>query len=177
MPRKLSKLKAKAPKIDKTTVDLTTTAPKRAYSKREEVYTVELGERVCDLVSGGSNLHRISLMQGEGFPSSGTMYRWCDQHPEFASKYARARENRADARAERIDEITEQMIRGEIKPDVARVAIDAMKWQAGKEMPRRYGEKLTLDGDLKLTQSDDQLDSRLAHLMVKAGAASGSRIH
>ncbi len=168
MPRKT---KAKEPKTeDSPTV-------KRPYKKRETWYTVELGEEVCDLVAGGKNLHSISLM--EGFPSASTMYKWRDEHSDFATKYARACEDRADARAEKIDEITDRMLNGELKADVARVAIDALKWQAGKEKPRRYGDKLTLDGDLTVRQTDDQLDSRLAQLMAKAGAATNglARIH
>jgi hypothetical protein len=59
--------------------------------------------------------------------------------------YARAREHRADARADRIDEICDELHRGKLDPNAARVLIDAEKWQAGKEMPKRYGDRVEVD--------------------------------
>ena len=56
--------------------------------------------------------------------------------------YARAREARADLRSERIDGYVADMIAGKLAPDAARVAIQAEQWQAGKEQPRRYGDKI-----------------------------------
>ncbi|RRU17834.1 hypothetical protein EGJ34_06760 [Stenotrophomonas sp. 278] len=62
----------------------------------------------------------------------------------------RARASRADARFERLDEIMEEVRTGKLDPSAARVMMDAIKWQSGKENAKRYGEKLQLadaDGD------------------------------
>ena len=129
-------------------------------------YTAQLAEEICIRVALGENLNAIS--RDPRMPSNKTMHSWRSKHEEFSNNYAHAREARADARSERIDSITEQMLQGLIEPNAARVAIDALKWQAGKEQPKKYGDKLTLDGDLKVTMPEDQLDSRLGALLAKA---------
>jgi hypothetical protein len=110
-------------------------------------------------------------------PSKDTVFQWLMDDAEFSDQYARARERRADARAERIDDLCDDVKAGTLKPDAARVIIDAEKWQAGKENSKRYGDKLTLDGDMNLKLTDEQLESRLSHLLGKAGthiAAGGA---
>ena len=76
-------------------------------------------------------------------PSNETVRHWMLEEPELAANYARARELRADARADRIDEITSMIINGELDPQAAKVVIDAEKWLAGKEQPKKYGDKIT----------------------------------
>lgn len=134
--------------------------------KKPVEYTAKIAEEICTRVALGETLNAIS--RDPRMPSNKTMHAWRLKHEEFGNNYAHAREARADARSERIDSITEQMLQGLIEPNAARVAIDAEKWQAGKEQPKKYGDKLTLDGDLKVTMSEDQLDSRLGALLAKA---------
>jgi hypothetical protein len=38
----------------------------------------------------------------------------------------------------------------ELAPDQGRVMIDALKWTASKLNPRRYGDKLQLDADVRM---------------------------
>lgn len=110
----------------------------KAKIGRPTVYSAELRDRICTAIAHGSNLNRIS--EQEGMPSRETLYAWLGEKPDFSDNYARAREDRADWRSDRIDDYVRQMLAGEIDPAAARVAIDAEKWQAGKEKPKRYGE-------------------------------------
>lgn len=107
-------------------------------------------------------------------PSKDTIFEWLMDDVEFSDQYARARERRADARSERIDDISAKVEAGELGPNEARVIIDAEKWQAGKENAKRYGDKLILDGDMTMRLSDDQLERRLTQLLGKAGAGAAS---
>lgn len=102
-------------------------------------------------------------------PTKETIFQWLMDDEEFSDQYARARERRADARAERIDELADEVKTGVLGHLEARVIIDAEKWQAGKENSKRYGDKLDLTGDLNLKLPDEQVESRLAHLLRKAG--------
>lgn len=113
------------------------TEPKK--TGRPKSYTEELADEVCRLVSEGSNLNKIA--KTEGFPSRQTIYTWFREHKSFLDNYTRAREERADARADRIDDIVERVGKKELDPNAARVMIDAEKWQAGKENAARYGDK------------------------------------
>lgn len=80
-------------------------------------------------------------------PEEQTIYKWLIRHDDFNAKYTLARERRADTRSDRIDEYKEQVLQGRIPADVARIVIDTEKWQAGKENPKRYGDKTILAGD------------------------------
>ena len=123
----------------------------------------------CRLIASGLSVKKACDI--EGMPNKDTIYSWLFEDAEFSDQYTRARERRADARAERIDEICERVDTGELKPDAARVIIDAEKWQAGKENAKRYGDRLQLDGDMNVKLSDNQLDAKIAQLVGKAGIA------
>lgn len=87
------------------------------------------------------------------------MAKWMRENPEFNEDYGRARESRADSRADRIDAIAEKLERGEIDSNTARVLVDIEKWQAGKEKPRFYGEKIdvnqTVVGEVRIIVGGD----------------------
>lgn len=61
----------------------------------------------------------------------------------LATRYARARECRGVVHGDDIAEMGEKVVRGEIPPDVARVALDAMKWAAARMAPKFCGDKVT----------------------------------
>lgn len=100
-----------------------------------------VADTICDLVAEGQNLHVIGKLGGN-IPPRWRIYEWFKENQDFADNYARAREDRADWRASKIDEVVAQMLNAQVEPAAARVAIDAHKWQAGKEKPKVYGEKL-----------------------------------
>lgn len=65
--------------------------------------------------------------------------------------YARARELGAEVIAARVLDTAELVMAGRLKPEEARVAIDAFKWVAGKQMPKRYaepaGQRVAIQGE------------------------------
>lgn len=69
---------------------------------------------------------------------------------EFRDHYARAKEESADAHADKIEEIAEGVLEGRYGHQESRVAIDALKWTAGKQKPKKYGDRvdanLTVEG-------------------------------
>lgn len=110
-------------------------------STRPTEYTEELAARILDAVANGSNLNRVTAE--EWSPIRQTVYKWLRINADFRDNYARAREDRADWRADKIDDICEKVETGELDPQAARVIIDSLKWQAGKEKPKVYGDKVT----------------------------------
>jgi len=63
-------------------------APKRPRG-RPSLYSDELAERICDLLSVGHSLRKIC--ERKGMPERRTVLRWLAQHDEFRHQYARAR--------------------------------------------------------------------------------------
>lgn len=137
--------------------------------------TKEISQKICEGVAEGGNLDR--LCSTDGIPSKRIVYGWLKDIPEFAADYARARMTRADARSDRIDDYVRKMLVGGVTPEQARVAIDAEKWQAGKENSK-YGDKVQLGGDPEnpiITKNinemnEAQIESRITELLGKAGA-------
>lgn len=120
---------------------------------------------ICDLVADKHTLNQIC--KRKDMPSNETVREWMLEDDELAVMYACARELRADARADRIDELTQMVLDKKLDPAAARVIIDSEKWLAGKELPKRYGEKMTLAGDPENPlqgMTDEQLLARLESL-------------
>lgn len=106
-------------------------------------YSEALADRICELIALGGNLNKICGIPP--VPTQDTVYRWLRDFPTFAEKYSASREQRADSRSDRIDGYVMQMVSGDLDPSVARVAIHAEAWQAGRENRKRYGDKQLLE--------------------------------
>jgi hypothetical protein len=84
-----------------------------------------------------------------------TFFVWLAGDKTMSEQYVCARENRADTRFEKLDEIVEDVKAGILETDKAKVVIDVMKWQMGKEKGSVYGVKadITSKGE-SLTPKD-----------------------
>ena len=123
-----------------------TSRPKPTKPKkrgRPTSYTRKRGAEICELVAMRVPLVRIC--EKPGMPSERTVYKWKQNHADFAQDYALARAHRAEARSEYIDAICEDLRNGKLDPNAARVLIDAEKWQAGKEQPAVYGDRVQIE--------------------------------
>lgn len=78
-------------------------------------------------------------------PNRRTVLRWLETNPDFATRYARARQVQGDLMDEKILEEAEKTT-----PENAhaqRVKIEAYKWRAAKLAPKRYGDRIDVTGD------------------------------
>ncbi|WP_088347759.1 MULTISPECIES: ubiquitin carboxyl-hydrolase [Rhodomicrobium] len=132
--------RAKGEKVDPETGPLS--PPEKKPIGRPSGYSAELGQKICDLVAMRIPVWAICEM--DGMPSKDTLYRWKREIIEFSDNYVRAREHRADARQDYIDEVLRDAQNGIIDPQVARLIVDTEKWQMGKEKPKSYGDKVAL---------------------------------
>lgn len=130
-------------------------------------------DRVCLEIAEGKSLR--SICEADDMPSAETIRVWLLDDAQFSAQYARAREEQADYYADEIIEIADT----EDDPNKARVRIDARKWKASKMQPKKYGDKIDLNHSGTIEHlSDEQLESRLAILLGKAGvglATGGDR--
>lgn len=111
-----------------------------AAGGRPSLYTPELGAEICELIA--CRVPLVKICAYDWMPSEMTILRWRQSIPAFAANYEVARLHRAEARQDYIDDIMRRLEAGLIKPDAARVLIDGEKWQAGKEQPKRYGDRV-----------------------------------
>lgn len=119
--------------------------PEDVISQRKQIgrpceYTPEIGAEICELIACRVSLDAICKL--ENMPAQSTVYRWLQAVDSFRDAYGRAREFRAQARADKIDELHDRLARGEIEPNAARVLFDMERWQASKERPNTYGDNI-----------------------------------
>lgn len=105
-------------------------------------YTAELAERICGLLIEDTSLRQVSLLPD--MPDRATILRWLDKYPEFATKYARARESQGDVLDDEIQREADDATSEDWQ--VRKLRIETMKWRASKLAPKKYGDKLELAG-------------------------------
>ena len=141
---------------------------------RSTSYTENIGLKICSLIGMGKSLNSICGVDDDEtneFPHRATVYRWFTKHKEFCNNYARAKDDSADADADKVAAICEDVLIGTVEPQAARVAIDALKWMAGKKRPRKYGDRIHTEhsghiNDYSDLEGDD-LDRKLKDMRQK----------
>ena len=117
---------------------------KKAQSRgRPTKYTVELANKICELVSVGVSLRAISELKD--MPDKATIIRWLGSNSDFCDQYARAREEQADFFADEIIEIADAVEEDSNAIAKAKLQIEARKWRAAKLSPKKYGDKFGID--------------------------------
>lgn len=112
---------------------------------RPSDFTQETADLICALLLEGESLRSICAM--DGMPDKATVFRWLAAKPAFRDQYAKAKEDQAEALADEIVAIADDQ-----DEDVqrSRLRVDARKWVAAKLLPKKYGER----GSLELTGKD-----------------------
>lgn len=105
-------------------------------------YTDDIAQEILALISEGYSLRKACLHVGKPLK---TVWAWMQKDEEFRNHYTRAKEESGDADQDKLDEIAEKVLTGEIDPQAARVAADIIKWSASKKKPKKYGDRIQQD--------------------------------
>lgn len=119
-------------------------------------------DEILAKIRDGSSLLAICKNGDDWIPSESTFRGWCDADPDLAANYARAREDRADLIFEQCLDIADKQSADVSVVDGvdvidhnviarAKLQIDTRKWMLGKMQPKKYGDKLEVDGKVGLT--------------------------
>jgi hypothetical protein len=103
---------------------------------RPSQFTPKIGADICERIAQGKSM--VTVCKEIGF-SYTSVQKWLRDYPDFATSYARAREDQADFHADEIVAIADE----EEDPQRAKVRIDARKWVAAKMRPKKYGDRVT----------------------------------
>ena len=111
----------------------------------------EVKAAICERLANGESL--AAICRDSTMPSVYTVMGWLREDDVFSQDYARSREYQAEHYAARIADIGDRTLNGEYDPQAARVAVDALKWTAGKMLPKKYGDKLDVkhEGGISIT--------------------------
>lgn len=114
---------------------------------RPSDYLPEVAADICSLLADGESLRKVCERQG--MPNKATVFRWLAQHEDFRDQYAQATETRADAIFEEMFEIADEVAEEAAAVGKARLRIDTRKWALARMNPKKYGDKVSQDIDLK----------------------------
>ncbi|WP_259671248.1 terminase small subunit protein [Rhizobium sp. NZLR11] len=121
-----------------------------------------MADAICERIADGESLKGIC--EDPEMPSKATVFKWLSERDSFSDKYARAREEQADAIFDEIlliaDDGRNDWMERRGEEDAgwttngeniqrSKLRIDARKWMAGKLRPKKYGEKLEIDQTTK----------------------------
>jgi hypothetical protein len=104
------------------------------------LYSDDLAAEIVARIAEGRTITDIS--ESEGMPSRRTITRWMAENETFGAQCARARIAQADVLADKIKRVCDEVLRDEIRPDNARVALNSLQWLAMKANPQAYGDKI-----------------------------------
>lgn len=107
-------------------------------------YTPELRDAIAERLCSQS---MRSICRDEAMPARSTVHVWLAKHEDFREACRMAWDIQGHDAADEIRDLRERLLAGEIGPDVHREAKDSCKWEAGKRVPKVYGDKLELAGD------------------------------
>jgi len=118
-------------------------------------YSDIIARVICIRLSNGESLAQIT--KDDDMPSQATVYNWLLLHADFLEMYTRAREEQADTNADEILAIADEHPPeytdkdGRTTLDATYIAwqksrIEARKWTAMKLKPRKYGDRVGIEG-------------------------------
>ena len=93
---------------------------------------------ICADIATGLSVHK-ACRKNDFFIQQ--FYPFMSGSPERIDHYIRARAARADVRFDAMDELMDEIKSGVVEPNAARVLVDCIKWMAGKEKAKVYGDK------------------------------------
>lgn len=98
---------------------------------------LKMGLAICRGISGGLSVKKAAENNGS---KEATFFDWLIKSDKLSEEYVKARVYRADARYESIDGVIDDMRNKDIDSSMARVQIDTIKWQCGREKGGVYGD-------------------------------------
>lgn len=103
---------------------------------RPSSFTQTVADAICLRIALGESLRKIC--DDADMPHQATVFRWLEAQPPFREQYARARDLQADTKFDEVGDISDAATPEDAQ--VARLRIDARKWQSAKLAPKRYGD-------------------------------------
>jgi hypothetical protein len=128
---------------------------------RPRALTNALAKEFCERIADGETVRQIAA--SEHMPTAGSIYLALASDAQLSEQYARAREAQLarweDELLEISDDGTNDWVERENKDGSkyqafngehvqrARLRVDSRKWLMSKRLPKKYGDRVALDGD------------------------------
>ena len=115
---------------------------------RPTMYTPKLADEICEAIAS-SELGLCHLVdQNPHWPSRQQIFVWRRRYQDFADKYTKAKEDQVEVSVEHMQEIMNEPHRyvdlttgfEKLDTSMLRLKMDAIRWQAGKLKPKKFGD-------------------------------------
>ncbi len=122
---------------------------------RPTKYNPELADTICERIASGRTLSDVC--RDEDMPKRQTVVEWTLKHKDFSDRYADARRKLLEHWADEVSDIADRddESQGGVARD--RLRVDSRKWLLSKLRPHQYGDRLTVDADVRVNITADQL--------------------
>lgn len=147
--RKTLGIRERGPKPDPNSATQKRLA-RKADPRPKDFDPIIAGE-ICARYAEGKSVREIVLNE-RSMPSLDTWYAWLTR-PDCQLIFSAAREQRAHKLVEEMQKISDAAKTGKSHEALgqARLMCDTRKWIASKFLPRIYGDKIEVQGDMSLT--------------------------
>ena len=154
---------------------------------RPSIYSDDLSAVMCIRISEGESVN--SICRDEDMPSKATFFSWLNTNKSFLDNYTRAKQLGAEAIAEDMFEIADDgtndwmekldkdgkassyQLNGE-HVQRSKLRVDTRKWYLSKILPKKYGDKINVEGNLNHRDATGMSDAELER--IAAGSGEGA---
>ena len=128
---------------------------------RPSIYSDELAFELCRRVASGRSV--FAVCADLDMPSDTTVYRWQQEVDGFRDKITRAREERLEAYADRMDALGRRVIEdSDLDPQRVNAAVNAIDKAARLQQPKKLQHSGPDGGPVQFQQSGDAVMDALA---------------
>ena len=186
-------------KVGEKTEEKKVEKPKKKYNYTKKTgrptkYKEKLGKEICKRIAEGESVR--SICKSEDMPDASTIYLWLidEDKKEFFKQYAIAKDAQAELMFDELLEIADdgtndwierenkdgsiyEVVNNEVVQR-SRLRVDTRKWYLSKVLPKKYGDKLELDGKTEVAFTgfekleEKQLDAVIKQLQGRIGESS-----
>jgi hypothetical protein len=141
---------------------------------RPTIYTVELGNKICDAVKNSVRGLRFICEDNKDFPSVHTVRDWLfnNKFPEFTRHYDDAKRFQSDLMADEIIEVSynahEHSQSGRV--DKAKLQVESLKWVASHLKPKKWSDKFNEEDEKenRNQMTENEIADKLNIVLEKA---------
>lgn len=138
---------------------------------RPSDFTQELADLICEEIALGASMRTVC--KAEDRPAISTVFRWIRENETFQKQYARACEERTEAMAEYMLDISDDgrndwmssrggYIVNREATERSKLRIETRKWLMAKMKPKKYGEKIDVTSGGERIKSEPVIISQIA---------------
>jgi len=108
-------------------------------TRKQHHYSQNIVDLICNEIAGGKAMTKV--LEQTQYPSAPIFAVWRKEHPEINDQLDYAYEMRGEFARDKIQEIVDTEATDKMQLDNQKINLDANKWLAGKDAPKRFGDK------------------------------------